>query len=545
MPRRFRLENVSRHKRHITTNAYVSLRNRARDLASTWANWLEQHEWSLLALLAVIYAVSTYVFAAGKLLWHDELFTFWIAQAPTWRELFHLTRTLDWNPPLLYSLARWSMKLLGAGALQLRLPSMLAYAGCAYCIYLSVRRWTGSAVWGFVGLLTFLAQDTGHLASEARPYALTMCFIVCGIYFYMQATEDERAGRRAFPALAALAASGTLCLLSHIFALLPWACLLLVELIHTLRAKRVYLAKWAALLLPLAVTPLYLPLLADHGASAFPVAFQPNWMTAINFYADESSFLSLVLPALAFSVVLIGPEVLGYCKLPKFRLESLLLIAGLLFAPAVLIFYLMHSHGAFWPRYGFCFSLGFALALPAVIFSMVRGNRSVALILILIMLLASKQLLMIASVIHRHRSVRVGVPDVCLACEAAQRLDPSLPFVDASGLDYVEMNARLPASSLPNVYYIYDLALGIQYAHATIFEGMPHEQESFHFQSKVASYDEFTHSHRDFFVYGDVAYPEQWLLRKLLADGATVQLIGYFPDDSYLSKYLWKVELRR
>ena len=449
-----------------------------------------------------------------KLLWHDELFTFWIAQAPSWREMLHLTRTLDWNPPLLYFLARWSMKLFGAGAEQVRLPSMLAYAGCGYALYLCVQKWTGSAVWGFVGLLTLLAQDTDVLAFEARPYALTMCFITLAVYAYVSRSRSVEPASPSYPALSLLMLSGFLSLLSHMFALLPWFFLIHVELFHSFRQRRIAWSTWLALLLPLAVFPLYLPMFQDHRASVFPEAFQPSLFGIGNFYADHSFLLSYILPATIAAVLLVGPEVLGYCKLRNMRLEAVLVLLGLLAAPAVLMLYLNRTHAAFWPRYGFCFSIAFALALPLLIFSLTRGSRSVAVVLVAFLLLTARPVIhTVGALVHIHRSLRPAKPSPCEACDVARNLNPALPLVDASGLDYVEMNDREPLSTLSNLYYVYDQSLAVQVAHATIFEGMPYEHANFHFRSKVATYGVFVREHKEFFVYGDVAYPEQWLLR--------------------------------
>ncbi|MEO6924491.1 MAG: hypothetical protein ABI142_11750, partial [Bryocella sp.] len=65
----------------------------------------------------------------------------------------------------------------------------------------------------------------------------------------------------------------------------------------------------------------------------------------------------------------------------------------------------------------------------------------------------------------------------------------------------------------------------------------------FPIRANVAPYKEFIQHHPKFFVLGDYDYPEDWLLRKLLDDGATVQILGS-TDTSFKSQVLYAVEFK-
>src|SRR5258708_5234426 len=78
---------------------------------------------------------------ASRHLDHDELFTFYIAQAPTLRQLFKLTHTIDLHPPLSYLLVRTSFAIFGVSSWSCRLPFVLAYFCAAALLFLLLSRY--------------------------------------------------------------------------------------------------------------------------------------------------------------------------------------------------------------------------------------------------------------------------------------------------------------------------------------------------------------------------------------------------------------------
>jgi hypothetical protein len=117
-----------------------------------------------------------------------------------------------------------------------------------------------------------------------------------------------------------------------------------------------------------------------------------------------------------------------------------------------------------------------------------------------------------------------------------------LPFVDASGVTFLEMDQRSDDSFDHRIYYLTDRQAAMQYAHATLFEGLSALTHEFPIRANVEPFDQFTQQHRTFLVYGSIEHPEEWLLRKLMADGATLQYLGKFPG-SYIDEDLYQVTL--
>jgi hypothetical protein len=147
----------------------------------------------------------------------------------------------------------------------------------------------------------------------------------------------------------------------------------------------------------------------------------------------------------------------------------------------------------------------------------------------------------VRAVLHQHiLTTTEPVVEACETCARTQRLDPSIPLVDASGLTFVEMDHREDASTLTRVFYLTDPIASTQYSHANIFEGMALERSLFPMRANVSTYTDFIEHHRRFFVLGDYNFPEDWLLRKLQADGATLRMLGP-TKNSYRDKDLYEV----
>ena len=117
-----------------------------------------------------------------------------------------------------------------------------------------------------------------------------------------------------------------------------------------------------------------------------------------------------------------------------------------------------------------------------------------------------------------------------------------LPLVDASGLTFLEMNSRENTAFLSRVYYLNDMEAAIQYSNATIFEGFPYLKNKFPIRAHIEPYRQFIQQHSKFLVLGTYNYPEDWILRKLLADHATLRFLGDY-SSGYKDEQLYEVTL--
>ena len=515
--------------------------------------WLEARPGLVLLVLFAVYVPAVLDLCRATPMGHDELFTYYIAQAPTLGAMWRQTRTLDLNPPLSFVLTRISFRLLGVNALAARLPEMAGFALWMVCTFVFVRRRMG-VLFGALAALLLLESDLFQFAVVARPYMLMLGLLALALVAWQAAAEGRRRGLW----VAVLLLAGVGMMLSHIFALLGLAALLLGEAWRTYRSRRIDWLVAAALLVPPAVVATYDPMLRNHAGAIYPAAFVPDGQAIFDFYIAAVSRLLIALSLTALLVlVLLGVKALrgtGQEHAPRwfFTQPEWVAAAWLMAAPLVLIVRLMLGQGAFFNRYGALATVGFVVLAVALLGrwtgSQGRPDPRAALLGSLVVLGMSGLLGAVPHELREHDllpTVTNTEPRVqpCAACARTAAIDPTLPLVDASGLAFLEMNHNESAATLQRVFYLTDAQASMEFAHADIFEQMPRLVAEFHLAGHTAAYPDFVGVHRRFFVLGRYEYPEDWLLRKLQADGAEIRVLGRV-SDSYRDTELYEVTVR-
>lgn len=501
-------------------------------------HWVDSHSLLSLAALLLIFILSDLGNSLATPMGHDELFTFYIAQAKSLHELFTQISVIDLNPPLSYLLTRASFHFFGVGTLQCRLPEMAGFALALTGIFFFVRRRAGPS-FGLLAAAFLFASRAGDLNILARPYGLMLGFTALALVAWQQSSESN-ATWSTVAANFLLGFAIVALFLSHVFGLMAWAAILCGEVAQIARQRRVHVARALALLLPLAAVVAYRPLIQNHGLSLFPVAFQPGGEDIFNFYMQHIDRELITLWLTALLVVLIAGRtwLRGSLRFALTEPEWVAIIAFMV-APLALILHLMLAHGAFFDRYAVIACIGTAIFFAVFLAWWCSSRSSVAIIAaILALTISSRTVVAIVSIpqVFRHTEP-TAVPSHLDALP-----DATLPLVDASGLTFVEMQRREPSALLDHTFYITGGPFAIQYAHATIFEGMQWERDNFHFASHVDSYTPFVLKHPHFYVFGTFDYPEDWLLRKLMADGARIDRIRTL-DTSYKDHELYEVTI--
>ncbi len=488
-------------------------------------------------MLLIVYGTAELGYSLAAPLWHDELFTFYIAQASSLHAMFDDIRSVDLNPPLSYLLTRASFALFGVGTLQCRFPEILGFAVAMASTFAFVRRRAGNSFALLAAALLF-GSRAGELVVQARPYGLMLGASAFALACWRAAADPTRKGR--WFAELGLLVGLTALLLTHIFGLFAWMALALAEAVESFRLRRVSPLRAGAMLVPLTATLFYAPLLQSHAQSAFPAAFQPTGSDIFIFYMGhvDRELITLSLSALVI-VVLAGRAWLrGSSRFPLTAAEWVA-ICGFMAAPMVLIASLMLTHGAFFDRYGVLACLGTAVFFSVLFCWWTGGRAGAAVIATAISLLITLRLpnavqAVAAAQIFRHTEPRVVPLNTSLL------KDPSLPLVTSSGLTFLEMQRREASPLLQRTFFLTDNDAALQGAHATIFSGMEMEARLFSIQSHVEPYTRFVTEHSTFYVLGTYDYPEDWLLRKLQADGAQLMLLGR-AEGSYKDHELYLV----
>ena len=509
--------------------------------------WFESHYFISLSILFAIYVCAHLGYSLRIPLWHDEIYTYYIAQAPTLPALLHLTRTIDLNPPLSYLLTRLSFHLLGVGTLQTRLPEMLGFWLAIVSISLFIRRRAGNA-FAILAAVILFASKTTEPAIDGRPYGLMFGFGALLLLAWQSSTLAEDApdpprNSRALAANLLIAFAASALLLTHVFGIFLWGAVAAAEAAHSIQHRRLAPARLVALLLPLAATWFYIPIFRSHAACSFPPAFQAHLSDIFGYFADRTVRES---KALLF-IVLVFAAIGGRSWLrPASRFvltpPEWVAVACFLLTPVVIVARLAPQHAAFFFRYGDAAMLGTAILFTVLLCRLAANRPAAALLAALIFLFFSSRAQHTAMWIAQGRIFRHTEPTI-LPFRPNPLANSDLPLVINSGIVFTEMNAHESPQLLGRTYYLTGGPVALHYTNATIFEGMASEIATFHLHGHAQPYSDFIRAHPHFYLLAaDHDYPEDFLLRKLHADGARMPIVATI-DNSYRDHYLYDVTL--
>ena len=415
------------------------------------------------------------------------------------------------------------MALLGQNGYAVRLPSIMGYLVGSLCLYrfiaLSLNAW-----YGLLAMLVFWANPFFYYATEARPYALVIGFLGLSLLCWQQAVRRERT----FAPVLLLAVSASGMMLSHMMSLLYILPLCLAEAVRAYRLRKIDLKIWASLLLPCALPFIYMHLVERFSTSIFPLAFQASPRKIVEAYYGSLRIAALPL-LFALLLAWFTTSFKKHDEAPQtWRITAvdLALIACFLALPALVNLALMRTHGAYFERYALPVAFGYGLA--AAFFLASRLNVSD-----LAPLAASAVLILFVIAFNLGSALK---PSVWAHRGAASTTSgtfdgsmPQLPLVAASGLTFLEMDHYENEATVRRLYYLTDQELAVRYAGATIFEGLQTVKGYFPIRAHVTPYLDFVAAHPVFLVLGTPDYPEDWLLRALLAMHEDVRYLGELP----------------
>ena len=130
--------------------------------------------------------------AASKPFWSDELITLCLARQPSLSSIWHaLQSAVDVNPPPYYLLERFSGALALDEHLAYRLSSILAFCCVVLCIFLFVKKRSGSGCALLCAAIPLMSVLFDVYAVEARGYTLITAFVAIAVVSY-QRIESTR-----------------------------------------------------------------------------------------------------------------------------------------------------------------------------------------------------------------------------------------------------------------------------------------------------------------------------------------------------------------
>jgi Dolichyl-phosphate-mannose-protein mannosyltransferase len=467
--------------------------------------------WIVLAALTAIYLVALF-FAGQRFVWFDELCTFDIARAPSLHQLWHWDLLYDNNPPTVYLLSRFSMRIFGPTPLGLRLPSMVEFYFGSIAMLLYLRRKVGTAVAAF-GVIILWSSASFYYATEARVYALVFLSFSCLLLSWDTATKREDRT----PALWCVAISTVVLLLSHVFASLCLLAFLMAEGVRYFRRRQPDYPLYAALGLPMATMLLYIPLIrVYHGLILWPQFHASPRMAFWFYYAALDCIARAMFIVSLVAIVLLPTSKREGGPTARFAPEDWTLFICVLLNPLLLNLLLMPLHGDFFARYTLTTDV-VIYGLLAVLFAVrLRFSKVTTYAATLVMLL------LMAHSVQRNWVKRPRQLDP----NTLRSLRPDLPIVVSNGATWVEMSQHESPQVVARLYYVKDRSAALKYDGTNYyydFEALDDmKRAGFPFGGKVEPYSNFIAEHREFLIYAD---PFEWLPLKLQEDGAKFILL--------------------
>jgi 4-amino-4-deoxy-L-arabinose transferase-like glycosyltransferase len=477
------------------------------------AQSLEKDEKIWLAFFAILYLAITAGFASRPL-WYDELITWHVARLPDLAAVWNSLRDgADLNPPLLYLLTRAAHGLFGAGELATRLPAIAGFLVMCFAIYRFVGR-RCPRPYAFAAMLIPLLTTGYRYAAEARSYGLEFGFTGLALIGWQDAAEG-RARRRGL-ALLFLGTAGAL--LTHCYAALALAPLVIGEVYRQWRARRLDWRVWAAFAAALPAVLTYLPLFA--ALQQFVVKntiFAPGLSSLPLFYGG---LLEKAIWPLAAILVLARSDrrpPADEPAPPHIPGHEIVCAAALVLMPVLSFILALTVTGIFMERYGVASIIGIAIATAFYLARSAHGSRPAAGVAVAVL---AGWIMLNACAAVTTLFAASGDDGPVLAAAG-----PSLPVAVSNGLMFLEADRYETPANAARLFYLTDAEAGLRYTGTNVFDvGYRIISRWFPLRGQVCSYREFIARHPRFLVYGTPDHPMDWLVRRLREEGVPLVL---------------------
>jgi Dolichyl-phosphate-mannose-protein mannosyltransferase len=417
--------------------------------------------------------------------------------------------------------------------LAVRIPSVVEFYLAGLLLFAYTGRKLGQAFAAFPVLILWYSPIFQY-AAEARPYA-SLCLWFCALLLLWDLAIS---GRRSPLVLAGIALSSIGLLASHVLALLTLLAFFSAEVARCWQRRRPDWALWTALFLPLVLAVTYGPFFESYRRiSEYPLAFQASFGKLVSFYWH--TFISIFwCLAVGVTAAWLAARKRLLWKFPPWQPPEAALFLTLAAVPVLLVLIMMSEKAPFWGRYCITSTVALYFLCALVMASPFRVNERAGYAASAAM---GALALLVGVALPLYQRMVHPVPDTVAAF---QIMHPELPLVAASGLTFIEMGQYENSAIASRLLYLSDHQAAVQYAHASLFDDLAEFHEAFRLRGSVESYNAFVSEHRDFLVFGTYDYPEDWLLKKLAADGATIRPAGTYATP-YKDKSLFAVHFNR
>jgi 4-amino-4-deoxy-L-arabinose transferase-like glycosyltransferase len=495
---------------------------------------------AMFAGLSVVYALLTWTLTRRKLMWNDELYTYYIARLPSMHDVWNaLMARGEQTPPLFFAITRLSFRLFGINHFSIRLPEILAFWTMTVCLYVFVRRRLSSM--SALSAATFPLVTTAFpYAYEARSYGLVLGFAALALLSWQTATSTAKGARGL--ALVFLTASLAAAVSSHYYGVFVLVPLALGEAVRTVTQRRLDIPVWASLAIAVLPLPWHLPLI--KAATAYSGAFwsPPQWVNLPDFYQD---LLTPALIPIAAVVVLAAIHHAAFGHDPSsddderrtLPLHELAATAGFVLIPLLSLVIAKLVTGAFVNRYALAAVLGLSV-LAGLATELAFRRRPAARVLVAaclagwFVLSQGRELLMPTGYSLPISSALVARPAEWVAALP----DRDLPLVVADPHNFTVLSHYGTPGIKSRIVYLADPERALKVlGHNSVERGMLDLIQPW-FHMNVVAFEPFVAEHSRFLVYGDFIRLGflNWIVPELRARGWRIELLNRAGDDMLL-----------
>lgn len=368
----------------------MTIRESRRIQTQAWASepfqFLERRVLLLFVCVSLLYFGVTLVLASTRLLWNDELFTWYTALRPSLRDVWTALLTgAEKHPPLFYVFTRGSIALFGLNAVSLRLPETMGFWIMSASLFWFVRSRT-SAAYGLIAMLFPMVTGALFYAYEARPYALVLGFSGLGLLCWQRATESQTPGPWRVGLALCLAAAVS----CHYFATLCFVPFVLAEGMRSITRRRIDAWMWVAFGAGLVPLVFLFPL--ARAAQTFSSVFwsRASWTMPLSVYRGllyPAALALFIVPVIVAVYLSIRSDDRAPAKrvLTSFPLHELTAVVAFLCIPIIGIVIAKIFFGVFNYRYGLTAVLGLSIAFAYSVWVLAERSARAALLSVMIL----------------------------------------------------------------------------------------------------------------------------------------------------------------
>jgi hypothetical protein len=495
----------------------------------------------------VLFGIALLLLLAGSLgrsisrpLWHDELFTYYLAGLPGTVDIWKaLAAATDLNPPLYHLSVHLADALLGPGPLATRLPALVGFLGATIALFVFVRQRLPEVFALIAALVPSLT--TFHVyATEGRPYGLVLGLSAIALVAWQ--ARGKPGSHRLWPLICgAVIAAATATHYYGVFIVVPLA---VGELTRIATRRRIDWPMILALSAPLPTLVLLRPLM--NAARGFGATFwsPPSPGDLVVFYKHLLDPLAVLLLAAAILtaawIVVRSIRGAGHTPIegamdsPSLAIEDLAVAVALLTVPIVGYGVSALVTGAFHERYVLHGVLGLAILIAWGASKLVRSTGGIAILVAVLFTAFAARHAIDATGLLRGPANPLSDQERLLALAASNSpivVSHAVPYLQVAHYSNPHRGSRDAGRSFA---YVSKPADVVEKTGDTGSRAM--RLLSRITPLDVNEYDTFVGRYTQFDVYG----PRSWMIPKLLSQGADVRLLGEHGD-----VFLYRVTMTR